>query len=178
MHAYVLLTEAYIISSPPSEGVCTPPITMSTITCTTSSTHQSSNNTRSMICSVPSTETLSVNVTVTNAAGRTVMKSSYSGLFRLKITIGITMILFSVDILALACQNTIINSACSITSSLTETTNVVQPSTAEIALSATTGIIFFVLIGMIILLIVVLYFYKKVHKSFLLLLYFLFHYSY
>ena len=103
---------------------------MSTITCTTSSTHQSSNNTRSMIYSVLTTETLSVNVTVTNAAGMTIMKSSYSGLFRLKITIGIT-IFFSIDILALACQNTIINSACSITSSLTETTNVVQPSTAE-----------------------------------------------
>ena len=35
-----------------------------------------------MICSVPSTETLSVNVTVTNAAGRTVMKSSSSGLLK------------------------------------------------------------------------------------------------
>ena len=47
-----------------------------------------------MIYSVLTTETLSVNVTVTNAAGMTIMKSSYSGLFRLKITIGITIFLF------------------------------------------------------------------------------------
>ena len=134
---------------------------MSTITCTTSSTHQSCDNTRSMICSVLTTETLTQ---CECDYHQCCWKNCYEIIiFRFVQVENHYWYNKSVDILALACQNTIIYSACSFTSSLTETTNVVQPSTAEIALSATTGIIFFVLIGMIILLIVVLYFYKKVH---------------
>ena len=53
---------------------------MSTITCTTSSTHQSSNNTRSMIFSVPANETINATVTVTNEAGVTTSKSTSAGL--------------------------------------------------------------------------------------------------
>ena len=62
-----------------SQSMCTPPVTMSTITCTTSSTNQSS-NTRSMNCSVPANETISVTVTITNAAGVATSKSASAGL--------------------------------------------------------------------------------------------------
>ena len=56
---------------------CTPPITKSTITCTTSSTNQSSDNTK---CSVPAKEAVNVTVTITNAAGVTASNSAYLGL--------------------------------------------------------------------------------------------------